>query len=50
MLEFSGFELLVQALVSTVPSAQCGNLKIFLPLRFYAKSNLAILGAQKQPF
>ena len=30
--------------------SQCGNLKIFLPPRFYVKSNLAILGSRKLLF
>ena len=30
--------------------AQCGKFRIFLPIRFYVKSILNILGVQKLPF
>ena len=30
--------------------AQCGNCKLFVSLKFFVKSNLAILGSQKLPF
>ena len=29
-------------LISSVANSQCGNLRIFLPLRFYVKSNMVI--------
>ena len=31
-------------------TTQCGNLRIFLPLRFYVKSILRIVGVLKLPF
>ena len=36
--------------VNNIVGVQCGNLKIFLPLRFDVKLNLAILLPQKLPF
>ena len=33
-----------------ITESQCGNVSIFLPLRFYVKSTFEILEAQKLPF
>ena len=36
--------------LNTVLLTQCGKFRIFLPLRFYVKSNQVILGAQRLQF
>ena len=35
---------------SLIGNTQCGNFRIFMPLRFYVKSILVILKPQKLPF
>ena len=39
--------ILYTDLGSLIGNTQCGNFRIFLPLRFYVKSTLVILNAQK---
>ena len=36
--------------LKTISITQCGNFMIFLPMRFYVKSNLGFLEVQNPPF